>query len=778
MPKGQLSDKAAQAQHICGGCPTCSPTDTKRANTTEALADDSPPEPPGGSVGGSNGLSAGSSPGSTDTAAKAHSPRESSGSNAQQGALSPEFAGKLAAQASSQGGAGDATTPTTGVSPAAQFQQGVSIGGGSGEVTAKATPKVEFTYASPSSTVTSSQPLSAPTTASFTASFPASQPTQSFTASGAGVSAAAQTTSAQGRIEVNADTRQALHRTSSREELQSPTPAAPRRELEGFAPRRVPGETGVVQRLAPESASREMVRAGTSVAEGRSAPQRHENLAGERVVQGRPPKERSEAAEQRGEFAKRPETATKQDSPTLRREATQDGAIRGGRMQSDAVPRDLSPNRTARTGSARVETVRIDTARVNTVRVDTVRANSSRVDSPRVDSPRIEPMRGSSARVERFMGWASDRLSSSHTPTARTSEHLTSERPVWRQQRSEPAQRQRTEVAPAPVIRGQTVAAHSSADRRIERATPLTESVPVQRVGLRPEGVSGTQRASHSVAVPQSRTSRSEASSTERVKQRYDVPVHRRELKESRTQRDLNRGDRTVERTGSQVRVDSAVKRGESATRSAESRRSTERAAAVPRDNQRSSPRSREALQARSAALRQAIFERINRIVTSAERLRRSNSTALASMQQLELAARIVELLGEEEYEGISELRSRERSGVSAVRVLKRRKTTSNKDQEQYDTRLKSLKALKKQRAARASVQAAAVQSGEAKAGAAGVATQSGAAPGSALGKNVSASRGAPSKTLDIFQAKTDDDTSRDEREGEYSSERSAPSCD
>lgn len=762
-----VSRETVQEQHLCGGCPACGPTDTKRANSPEELAGDIPPPAPK-AIGQTEVIVSGT----TSTKAPSAVP---------------------VTVTLNQGGGSGNPVYQPGVSVSAMVSEGGDRGYvaspaiDSGPVPNNSTVTAQFAKASASSTATSSQPLSAPTTTNFTSSFTASQPTQSFTASGAAVSAVVQTTSAQGRIEGNADTRQALHRTSSREEPQSPTSVAPRRELDGFAPRRVTGETGVVQRLAPESASRETVRAGTSAAEVRGAPQRYENLAGGRVVQGLPPKERSEVAEQRGEFSKRPEAATKQGSPTLRHEATQEGAIRRVRVQqSDAVPREGTRSQTVRSEGARGDAVQVNTARV--------------------DTTRTEPVRTSPARVERFMGWASDRLGSGHTPTARSSEST-----MLRQQRIELAQPQRSEVATAqvsPVKRGlavettiasaQTAAARSPVERRNERATPLSEPVSIPRVRPQPDGASGAQRSPHSMAgvplsadqrqvppsskvasVPQSRVNRSEPSSAERVKQRYDVPVHRRELKESRIQRDPNRGgDRTVERRSSQVRVDSAVKRGESATRGAENRRSTERAAAVPRDNQRSSPRSREALPARSAALRQAIFERINRIVTSAERLRRSNSTALASMQQLELAARIVELLGEEEYEGISELRSRERSGVSAVRVLKRRKTTSSKDQEQYDTRLKSLKALKKQRAARASVQAAAVQSGEAKAGAAGVATQSGAAPGSALGKNVSASRGAPSKTLDIFQAKTDDDTSRDEREGEYSSERSAPSCD
>jgi hypothetical protein len=121
-----------------------------------------------------------------------------------------------------------------------------------------------------------------------------------------------------------------------------------------------------------------------------------------------------------------------------------------------------------------------------------------------------------------------------------------------------------------------------------------------------------------------------------------------------------------------------------------------------------------------------------------------------------------MEVLGEEEYEGISELRSRERGALSGVSVIRRRKTPKNSDQEQRRQKLKSLKALKKQKAARTAVHKGATTSGATQGAAAG----SVASPSTALGKIVSASRGGPSKTLDIFQAKIDDDTSGEDADG------------
>jgi hypothetical protein len=771
MPDQIDNSKHTGRSAPCLGCPACKPTDLMRANDIGALDDDFPPELPSVSISniGQAARSAGSPPGPRDMAAKAHSTPEPSVFNEQRWSISANGAGKQESPAYSQGGVGAAITQTGGASPTPQFPRSVSTDGRSVAVPAQATPKLEskHTLANSPPPPQQQQQLPARTTVNFTTSQPNQSSNQSFTASGAAVSSVAQTTTAQARNEVATDTRHALHRTSPRHEPQPPTSVAPRSELRDVAPQRVTEAMGVVQRLAPESAGREKVRDRMSVGEVLGPPQRNENSAAERGVPGRLLKERAEGTE------KLVETTPRRDSSTLQHEATKGGAIRGDRMPNDTVPREGT--------------------RLLSVRSEEARGDAVRGTTPRVATTRTEPARTSSAGVGRFMGWASDRVSSALTPTASTSNDT-----MWRQQRSEPAQLQRFQAAPGratPEKRGlvadsalksaQSAPARSSAERPKAGATPLSKAVSVPGARPQPAGASGAQRSPHSMAgaplsadrrhasgtgevssVPQSRGNRSEAGITQRVKQRYDVRVHRRELKESRIQRDSNRGDRPVDRTSKPVRVDSAMKRGESATRSADNRRSTERSTVLARDNQRSGPRSREALQARSAALRQAIFERINRIVTSAQRLRRSNSTALASMQQLDLATRIMEALGDEDYEGISELRSRERGVVASVRVFRRRKDLKNLELKQQKPRLKSLKALKKQRAARASGQGGAASAGMTQAGTAGIATGASAAPGAATGKIVSASRSGPSKSLDIFQAKSDDDGFRGDREG------------
>ena len=224
---------------------------------------------------------------------------------------------------------------------------------------------------------------------------------------------------------------------------------------------------------------------------------------------------------------------------------------------------------------------------------------------------------------------------------------------------------------------------------------------------------------------------------------------------ESRVLRDVARnGDRATGRPVNTVQPDRLSKRSDVTTRSAEPRVRVERVTRMSR----SGVQGREVLKLRAAALRQAILERINRIVATAEqRLRRSNNTSLSSIRQLDLVTRVIEVLGEEEYEGILELRSRVRNPSSGTRIARRRKMPKTQDVDQKKPRLKSLKALKKQRAARVAGAGASTSQSGASQGAGGVTAGGSSAPSTVPGKIVSASRGGPSKSLDIFQAKSDD---------------------
>ncbi len=161
----------------------------------------------------------------------------------------------------------------------------------------------------------------------------------------------------------------------------------------------------------------------------------------------------------------------------------------------------------------------------------------------------------------------------------------------------------------------------------------------------------------------------------------------------------------------------------------------------------------------RNTLIRQAIVDRLNRVVASASRIRRVGGSTHNVIQQLELASKILEVLGEEEdYGGISEILSRDgggvgrnRRGTSGVRrKLKgvERAVKAKKDRDRRDKRGKK----------RSGETAAAGASGNPGA----VTGSSGGAQSIAPSKIVSASRGGPSKSLDIFQAKSDDDKTED----------------
>lgn len=185
-----------------------------------------------------------------------------------------------------------------------------------------------------------------------------------------------------------------------------------------------------------------------------------------------------------------------------------------------------------------------------------------------------------------------------------------------------------------------------------------------------------------------------------------------------------------------------------------------ERAALRRRDDRpmvglASNVRAREIAIRRDALVRQNIVDRLNRVVASAARVRRAGGSTRNAIQQLELASRILEALGDEEdYGGISEIlgrdggviRSSRRGPGGLRRKLKgiERAIKAKKDKDRRDKRGKK-------------------RSGEAQAAGpnanqGAVTGTAGSAQATALSKIVSASSGGPSKSLDIFQAKSDDE--------------------
>jgi hypothetical protein len=238
--------------------------------------------------------------------------------------------------------------------------------------------------------------------------------------------------------------------------------------------------------------------------------------------------------------------------------------------------------------------------------------------------------------------------------------------------------------------------------------------------------------------------------------QRRIDPIHNR--RGERGTRDLMQ--RAVQEREAPVQRTQAVrtKRGESGARDSMQRAVREREAPL----QRRTLSKRHAGLEQASALRETIRARVNRLLVNAERSRHKGRTSLSALQQLELATRVIELLGEdEEYGGISELRNEHRSGVVAPRVIRAKNKRGGPSEVRKHAKLKSLKSLRKQRAARATDSTESAGSGSVvRGGAGGSSGMSGSVsnPRSVAGRIVSGSRSGPGKSLDIFQAKTDDD--------------------
>jgi hypothetical protein len=121
---------------------------------------------------------------------------------------------------------------------------------------------------------------------------------------------------------------------------------------------------------------------------------------------------------------------------------------------------------------------------------------------------------------------------------------------------------------------------------------------------------------------------------------------------------------------------------------------------------------------------------------------------SLSQLMRLEVATKILELLDEEEYQGISELRSRPR-----LNALRRRRLSRIRGERLGEQELRKSKEREKRRKSgggdgtQPSSEASLAPSG------AGVAVKMAAAQKGAIAKG-----STPSKSLDVFQAKINDD--------------------
>jgi hypothetical protein len=149
------------------------------------------------------------------------------------------------------------------------------------------------------------------------------------------------------------------------------------------------------------------------------------------------------------------------------------------------------------------------------------------------------------------------------------------------------------------------------------------------------------------------------------------------------------------------------------------------------------------------------ILNRLNKVISTAERLKRLPHSAALAMQQLELASRIMELIVEDEYEGIAELRA-QTQGVnrkgSEDRLKRKLKASKNPSRSAKLKKLRKLRQMNLKISPEGSNVSNAALNGAVKTATSTKGT------GNATGKIVSATSGGPSATLDIFQSKVDDE--------------------
>jgi hypothetical protein len=160
--------------------------------------------------------------------------------------------------------------------------------------------------------------------------------------------------------------------------------------------------------------------------------------------------------------------------------------------------------------------------------------------------------------------------------------------------------------------------------------------------------------------------------------------------------------------------------------------------------------RVRHAVSQHAAALERRRVEVLGRIQRVLERTTPSNQRgmSLSQLMRLEVATKILELLDEEEYQGISELRSRPR-----LNALRRRRLSRIRGERLGEQELRKSRKREKRRkngggdGTQPSSEASLAPSG------AGVAVKMAAAQKGAIAKG-----STPSKSLDVFQAKINDD--------------------
>lgn len=167
--------------------------------------------------------------------------------------------------------------------------------------------------------------------------------------------------------------------------------------------------------------------------------------------------------------------------------------------------------------------------------------------------------------------------------------------------------------------------------------------------------------------------------------------------------------------------------------------------AAAPERN-----RVRHAASQHAAALERRRVEVLGRIQRVLERTTPSSQRGmtLSQLMKLEVATKILELLDEEEYQGISELRSRPR-----LSALRRRRLSRIRGEKLREQELRKAKEREKRRKSKGSDGAQPSSDASLTPSGAGVAVKIAAPQKGAIAKG-----STPSKSLDIFQVKIDDD--------------------
>jgi hypothetical protein len=397
-------------------------------------------------------------------------------------------------------------------------------------------------------------------------------------------------------------------------------------------------------------------------------------------------------------------------------------------------------------------------ARADTQRSDPIRQNGAVKPSSRLAITEHKAS-ANTQRQERFIGWASER------PTKDTARILKEAQPLTSQHssrliKSDISSNNTTRLTGAstrapepPLTSSRTVnqGLVESSRRQFQAGQQSSELTNGRtRASIHPQG----QLASRSVNYQPRRAApnrenvdilsnrRSDiASSTPISRDRHTIPT-----RQSPPQR---RESVKSEESGISRRYHNAQLKESRAIKGSErpADRSSVRSATIRH-------KTKELQSQKDADLRELIVARLNRVVANAIRARRSDSSSITAMRQLDLATRVLEALSEEEYDGISEFRASERTGSSRIRLATSRRKKRENSVDNKKPKLKGLKALKKRakRGPTGGPSGSATTQSTAAAGASPVAAKT-----SASGKISNASNRSPGKSLDIFQAKSED---------------------